>query len=328
MKNQSKRLGQVFLKDNNILDKIVNYADLDSQDKVIEIGCGEGDLTYRLAEKVSLVLVVEIDSRCIESTVNRLLESDVGYVLESRRNVEGIGCSCVELVSESLNKRVLFFLIDFLKVSLKDLLEFSVSANLRIEKNCDAKIVANVPYYISAKIVQKLSKEKTCFQFAVLMFQKEFGEKLKAAPGEKIYTSLTVFSRYHFLVDYGFDVSRRSFFPVPKVDSCVIKFTPRFWSMDNDGFKIDTLENNDKHSDSDINEKLLFNIVQTAFWARRKTFMKCLKTSPFYDFSNDLVVGLPFFKGRESIRGEKLGLSDFFEVYRQLVKGMAGNISL
>ena len=56
--------------------------------------------------------------------------------------------------------------------------------------------------------------------------------------------------------------------------------------------------------------------------------MKCLKTSPFYDFSNDLVVGLPFFKGRESIRGEKLGLSDFFEVYRQLVKGMAGNISL
>ncbi|MBT6120433.1 hypothetical protein HOH45_03090 [bacterium] len=428
MKNQSKRLGQVFLKDKNILDKIIHYAELEPSDVVIEIGCGEGDLTHRLVTMAAHILVIEIDGRCVGATKERLLASDLGFSdvclehefvvsnstivdisssknskLETTRCEKSLSISTrkrqvtfekkatdifpvAELYSETLKKRVSFFLVDFLKLSLKELLLKNLCAknNQKIEF-LTIKIVANVPYYISAKIIQKLAKEKRWFQFAVLMYQKEFGEKLKANPGEKIYTSLTVFSRYHFLLDYGFSVSRRSFFPVPKVDSCVIKLTPQFWGRDNKVFTLierrfvddvqepgfvslsdddseilgDSGSNTEKDSGylgkrldrrvdsfrktkasretrttlvkpdgntmslkNGINEDLLFSIVQTAFWARRKTFMKCLKTSPFIELSGDLVESFSVFEGRPTVRGEVLGLGDFFEVYREALHGV------
>lgn len=258
------KLGQVFLKDKNIVDKIIRFSHISESDHVVEIGCGDGDLSQALASMGQSLTIYEIDPVCIQST-----KTTLGVPLDKDDPESHIRFIQGDILEQSLDKE-------------------------------PAKIVANLPYYISAKIVKWMISQGTKINSATVMLQKEFAQKLTAKPGEKVYTSLTVYSSYYLHTEWGFNVSRNCFQPKPKVDSAVIKLTP-------------------KAPPFEVDENVFFSIVRTSFWGRRKKVMTALKKSPYVKidaaFQNDK--GLEKFK---DIRGEMLSLYDFYELYTHVLK--------
>ena len=178
-----RRKGQNYLIDSNILDKIVEYADLSSKDTVLEIGAGIGTLTIPLAECAKKVIAVEQDPK-------------IAAILEKR--LEDLTISNVEVLNEDATK------IDFP--------EFN-------------KVVSNLPYKISSPITFKLVKYD--FDFAILMYQLEFAERMVAKPGESNYSRLSLMLHFCADIEMLFRVSKHAFFPNPKIASAVIKLIPK-----------------------------------------------------------------------------------------------------
>lgn len=261
---QKQSLGQVFIKDKNIIDKIIATAKLTPEDHVIEIGCGEGWLSKRLSEVAKKVTIIELDERFMGETKDRLGNAD----------------------------NVNFILSDVLKVNLQALL-----GKERV------KVVANIPYYISAKITQWLVDYIDNLDMALIMVQKEFAEKLVAKSGTKAYTSLAVYTQAHFDVSFAFHISRNSFRPIPKVDSGMVMMRPNVFLPES------------------VNREQFFNLVRSSFWGRRKTLLKCLKESPHITIERD-VRDLNFFKTNPQMRGETLELVDFLRLYQELFESM------
>jgi 16S rRNA (adenine1518-N6/adenine1519-N6)-dimethyltransferase len=184
-----KRLGQNFLIDEEILNRIVEVADLSKDDIVIEIGPGMGTLTKKLAKKAQKVLAIEID----ENLIKLLKET-----LKSYSNVEIIQA-------------------DILKINLKKL----TNSELRTP-NSELKVVANLPYYITTPIVIHLLKAREILSNIVIMVQKEVGRRMVAKPRTKDYGALSLLVQYYTKPQIAVKVSRSAFLPEPKVDSCVV----------------------------------------------------------------------------------------------------------
>ena len=184
---QSKRLGQVFLKDRNILDKILASAKLQPTDVVVEIGCGEGWLSAALAKTCATLYIFEIDPRFLAITKDRL----------------------------SAYSHVVYCEGDVIKNTF-----LPISSPL-------FKVVANIPYQISAPITKLLINATTQLSVAVVMVQKEFAQKLIALPNTRLYTSFSLYCQYHLQIRLLFHVSKTCFRPIPKVDSSVIEIIPR-----------------------------------------------------------------------------------------------------
>ena len=186
-----KTLGQNFLIDKNIIDRILVASDISDADLVLEIGPGAGSLSGELAEKAGAYCGVEIDKKLIP-----LLED----MLEDREN------------TMILNK-------DILEVDIYDDI-------LRNYPDYDSyKVVANLPYYITTPIIMKfLESEYPPSQMTVMM-QKEVADRLRAEPGGKDYGSLTVSAGVFCDIEKVMDVSGNCFFPRPDVTSTVLKLT-------------------------------------------------------------------------------------------------------
>lgn len=184
-----KNLGQNFLKDKNIVDKIVNSIEYKENNVVIEIGPGSGALTKELLKKVDNAILYEIDTR-LEKILTKEL---AGY-----------------------NNYKLIF-IDFLEADIQEDLDKYSYDNLYI--------VANLPYYVTTPIINKIVSEKISAKEIVIMVQKEVGDRLSAVPGSREYGGLTVMLNYYFNIEKIINVSKNSFIPKPKVDSAVIKLT-------------------------------------------------------------------------------------------------------
>ena len=186
-----KKFGQNFLRDTNIVKKIVNTSGIDENSLVIEVGPGGAIMTRELASRAKNVLAYEIDTD---------LENELAMKLSSFQNVE-----------------VLFR--DFLKTDIK----------ADIEKYDYDKLlfVSNVPYYITTPIIMKLIKSGLHFNKIVMMVQKEVGNRFSTNPGNREYGSITVLLNYFYNVKKEFFVSKKEFIPVPKVDSVVISFTEK-----------------------------------------------------------------------------------------------------
>ncbi len=255
------KLGQVFLHDTNIITKIIQFSGVAKTDHVIEIGCGHGAMTIPIAQQVKRVSVIEIDEACINVTKEKLSDN---------------------------TGNVMFY--------ADDILSFDLAQHV----NQKTKIMGNIPYYISAKIIKKLM---TClahpFKDAVLMVQKEFAKKCLAKPGDKDYTSLSIYIQNFFQCEYGFTVSKNCFKPVPKVDSAVIKLIPKKEPL------IPDLEHP------------YFKIVNSAFWGRRKPLVSALKKSPHLTLTGD-ISHTPFLKENPTIRGEKVSAEEFYVVYNEI----------
>lgn len=182
-----KSLGQNFLQDQNIINKIASSLTPSKNDLIIEIGPGAGALTKELVKKECDVICFEIDKR-LENILNKL---------ESDNN----------------NLKVIFE--DFLKVNIKTYID--------TKKYDKLYFVGNLPYYITTAIINKIIKESNPYEI-VIMVQKEVAERFNATPGSREYGSLSVFLQYNFKIEKVCDVNKKYFEPIPKVDSTVIKF--------------------------------------------------------------------------------------------------------
>ena len=177
-----KRKGQNYLIDSNILNKIVDNADLSSEDTVLEIGAGIGTLTIPLSEHAKKVIAVEQDPKIAAVLIKRL---------------ETLNISNVEvMVADAVKTDFPYF----------------------------NKVVSNLPYKISSPITFKLFEYD--FDFAVLMYQLEFAERMVAKPGESKYSRLSLMMHFYGRVEMLFEVSKHAFFPNPKISSAVIKLIP------------------------------------------------------------------------------------------------------
>lgn len=179
-----KRLGQNFLRDIKIQQKIIQACHLKDDDTVLEIGPGQGAITRLIAPCVKKLVCVETDRDLIEPL--RLL-----FPNESHGNP-------VEVIHA-----------DFLKWDMSHL-------------PSGIKIVGNIPYYISTPIIEKIISERARVSEAFLTVQLEFGERLIAKEGGKEYGSLTCFVQYYADIKMHFKIKNASFKPAPRVDSCFI----------------------------------------------------------------------------------------------------------
>ena len=181
----SKSLGQNFLIDDSVLSDIVNGAEVNEEDFVIEIGPGVGTLTAQLLNAAKKVVAIELDNDLIP-----ILEGELG----SHPN---------------------FTLIhnDALKVNINEVIGDEKSV----------KLVANLPYYVTTPIIVKLLKEQYNFKSLTIMIQKEVAERMNAEPNCKEYGSLSLLVQYYCKTKIIRKVPPSCFIPRPKVDSIVIR---------------------------------------------------------------------------------------------------------
>lgn len=187
----SKSLGQNFLTDQNIIDKIIRHAGIDQDSRVLEIGPGLGAMTASLAQAASYVLAVEIDK------------------------------SLVPVHQELFSK------IENIDLIYRDILDMDLEDLTQTYLGEDFKLVANLPYYITSPIIIGLLKSQAPIGDMVLMVQKEVAERLVAYKDTKAYGSLTVLVDYLAQAQILFGVSPNVFMPRPKVDSAVISLKKR-----------------------------------------------------------------------------------------------------
>ena len=188
-----KSFGQNFLTDTNILQKIVDTAEIDDQVNVIEIGPGIGALTEFLAERAAEVMAFEIDHRLVPILADTLRDFDN-----------------VTVVNE-----------DILKVDLAQHIQNFKNPDLPI------KIVANLPYYITTPILMHLIESGIPFSEFVVMMQKEVADRISAQPNTKAYGSLSIAVQYYMTAKVAFIVPRTVFVPAPNVDSAILKMVRR-----------------------------------------------------------------------------------------------------
>ncbi|MFN6964822.1 MAG: 16S rRNA (adenine(1518)-N(6)/adenine(1519)-N(6))-dimethyltransferase RsmA [Pyrinomonadaceae bacterium] len=188
-----RSLGQNFLVDPNFIRKIVAALEPTAGDRIVEIGPGRGALTELLVESGAGVTAIELDRELAPALAERFGAS------ERFRVVEG------------------------------DALEFDFRA---LASGAKLKLVANLPYYVSTAILQRLAEQHDAFGSLVLMFQREVVERITARPGTAERGFLTVIAEAHFEIEKLFDVPPQAFRPVPKIWSSVVRLVPRASASD------------------------------------------------------------------------------------------------
>jgi 16S rRNA (adenine1518-N6/adenine1519-N6)-dimethyltransferase len=180
-----KSLGQHFLVDSNILNKVIRTAQIGKEDVVLEVGPGSGEMTLALARLAKKVIAIEIDPKLVA-----ILKRKV----EDYPNVE---------VAQN----------DILKVDFKHFFK---------RERRPIKVVANLPYQISTPLLFRFVESKEAFSTFTLTLQKEVAERMVAFPGRKEYGPLSIFIQMFSDVSICFFIKRSAFFPRPKVDSAVV----------------------------------------------------------------------------------------------------------
>ena len=196
----NKSLGQNFLVDDNIINKIIDSSDLSKEDLVIEIGPGLGVLTNQLLQKAYKVIAIEIDEKMVEVISDRFKFF-----------------SNLKIIND-----------DVLKVNLNELIKLEKKeALINGTKIRSVKVVANLPYYISTPIIMKLLEERLDINSIIVMVQKEVADRLIAKTGTKLSGAITYAVEYYAETEEIVYVEKSSFIPSPKVDSKVIKLKIR-----------------------------------------------------------------------------------------------------
>ena len=190
----NKNLGQNFLIDEQVIEKIFSSSEIGKEDCVIEIGPGLGTLTKELLEKAGKVISIELDKKMIPILKDRFL---------LYKNFE--------LIND-----------DVLRVDLKKIIDDEKENGFK-----DVKIVANLPYYITTPIIMKLLEEKLDLKSIIVMVQKEVADRLIAVPSNKDTGAITYSVYYYAKGEEILEVPKTSFIPEPEVTSKVIKLDIR-----------------------------------------------------------------------------------------------------
>ncbi|MEQ1832291.1 MAG: 16S rRNA (adenine(1518)-N(6)/adenine(1519)-N(6))-dimethyltransferase RsmA [Candidatus Eisenbacteria bacterium] len=256
-----KRFGQNFLIREELCERIVEHSHLREDDVAVEIGPGAGALTLRIARRVKHLIAVEKDIGLAE------------YLREECGDVPRI--TIVE----------------------GDFLEFDLAAAAAAHGVDRLVVVGNIPYNVTTPILEHLFASQKVVRTAVLLVQKEYAERLAAAAGTPEYGALTLFARYHALMEPLMTLRSGAFWPRPTVDSMLVRFFLR------------------EHPPVEAPEALLFRIIRASFQQRRKQLFSTLENA----------LGLP----REQVervgrqagialtrRGETLTLDEFARLAR------------
>jgi 16S rRNA (adenine1518-N6/adenine1519-N6)-dimethyltransferase len=254
-----KRFGQHFLHDEQVLTRIASIATSGKPCNLLEIGPGLGALTEHLLATMDQVTVVELDR-------------DLAARLSQR------------------------FCSSRLKVHQMDVLRCDIKT---LEWPCPGesiRVVGNLPYNISTPLVFHLLSQLPVIESMIFMMQKEVGNRLTAGPGSKSYGRLSIMTSLQLETEILFDVPPESFSPPPKVDSCVLRLSPKLGA------------------DTGINRELLETLVTAAFSQRRKTLRNNL--AHLVDQTQFDSAGID-----PSLRAEALSV----EAYLQLVRVLDTN---
>lgn len=255
-----KKYGQNFLNDQNtVLERIMEVSQVSSDDEVLEIGPGEGALTELLLQRAKKVNCVEIDK-------------DLEKIL--RKKFDG-------------NPKFNLHMGDILETDLREI----IGAN--------TKVVANIPYYITSPIINKLIEHRDLIDEVYLMVQKEVGERVSATSGKE-RSVLTLAVEYFGEAEYLFTIPKEFFTPVPKIDSGFIGI--KFYK--------------DKRFENIIDENIFFKYVKGAFSNKRKNIVNNLAT---LGISKDKIQGVLTELGISfNERAENLSIEQFIELAKLL----------
>jgi 16S rRNA (adenine1518-N6/adenine1519-N6)-dimethyltransferase len=225
MLRAKKSLGQNFLEDERVAGRIVEALGPRDDETILEIGPGRGALTSRLVERAGRLVAIELDREL------------------------------AELLRERFARHGNFQLIE------ADALDTDLCA--LVAPDSRARVVANLPYYISTAILQRLIEQRECISEMVLMLQREVVERITAPPGSGERGYLTVLVEAYASAETLFDVSPASFRPVPKVWSTVVRLLVR------------------PRMNVEINDEARFRkLVSAGFAQRRKTILNNLRSAP------------------------------------------------
>jgi len=265
-----KQLGQNFLADKKIIEKIIEKSGLNSHDIVLEIGPGQGSLTYALAQKVKKVIAVEKDEKLYY------------YLLKKFERIKN-----VEFVNE-------------------DILKFANSREFIANfTNKKYKIVGNIPYYLTSFLLRRIFELKNKPSEIILMLQKEVAERLVAKKGKMnlLAISVQIFAEPEIL----FQVSKNSFWPKPKVDSAVVKFSIFNLPAGEAGFQF-----------SNIDLDKFFNLVHAGFRAKRKLLANNLAKG--LDIPKDKIYDIFRVVGIDTnARAQDLSVEQWLEIYKRSI---------
>ncbi|MCK4592806.1 16S rRNA (adenine(1518)-N(6)/adenine(1519)-N(6))-dimethyltransferase [Candidatus Parcubacteria bacterium] len=271
-----KSLGQNFLIDENVLGKIVQTAELNKDDVVIEIGPGFGTLTEELSEKCGKVIAIEKDKKLAELLERKLSGYSHPSPLPEREGVvklsdKGNWSGIVKIPNTKYQiPNTVVINDDILRVDLEEFInKYSFGGKY--------KLVSNIPYYITSPIIKLFLESDIQPELIVLLMQKEVAERICAEPGKLsvLALSVQVYGEPE-IVDY---VDKSSFYPEPKVDSAILKIK------------------NIKKNFSDEHYKNLFRIIKIGFSSKRKKL------------ANNLSAGLHIGKTQSEELLEKAGIS-------------------
>jgi len=260
-----KRMGQNFLVRENLAERIVEHCRLRGDEVAVEIGPGAGALTARLAARAGTLIAVERDA--------------------------GLAAMLREELAE----------IPRLELVEGDFLELDLAAAARAHGVERLVVVGNIPYAITTPVLERIFAQKRAVTRAVLLVQKEYAERLAAAAGTAEYGALTLFARYHALLDPLLAVRASAFWPRPEVDSMLVRFFPR------------------EQAPVEAEEALLFRIIRGAFQMRRKQLANTLEQSlelPRGD--GERLCRAAGLDGRR--RGETLTLEEFARLARSAAR--------
>lgn len=268
--NFKKSLGQNFLTDINVLHKIVDAAEITLEDDVIEVGPGIGALTEQLAKRAHQVMALEIDERLIPVLDETLAPYSNVTVLQQ----------------------------DVLKADLQKLIAENFDGQHHL------KLVANLPYYITTPIIMHLLESPVQLDAIVVMMQKEVAQRLTAQPKTKDYGSLSIAVQYYTDAEIAFIVPKTVFVPQPKIDSAVVKLTPK------------------KPIKQPQDEQQFMRLVKGSFAHRRKTLWNNLQGIYGKDAETKakLEKGLAEVGIAKTIRPEALTISDFIDLANALIE--------
>jgi len=268
----NKSLGQNFLINDDVIEKIIEASEISNEDLIIEIGPGLGTLTSRILEKAGKVIAIELDKRMVK-------------ILQERFSLY----NNFELINE-----------DVLKVDIEELIQ-KEKQNKNIKQ---AKIVANLPYYITTPIIMKLIEDKLDIESITVMVQKEVAKRLTAEPGTNLSGAITYSINYYCIPQEVITVSSNSFIPEPEVESEVIKLKIR----SNPPVEVQNVEN-------------FFKLIKVSFLQRRKTLINAVTNSKFIEkekFRNILKT----LEINEKVRGESLSLKEFARISNECTKNL------
>lgn len=280
----NKSLGQNFLINDEVIRKIVEGAEISKEDLVIEIGPGLGTLTNELLKYAGKVIAIELDKRMIEILTDR-------FKLYNN----------FELINE-----------DVLKVDLNNIIKQNLTESCKkhtsniqpLTSNIkSAKIVANLPYYITTPIIMKLLEENLPIESITVMIQKEVADRIINKPGGRNSGAITYSVYYYAKSEEVLKVMANSFIPEPSVESKVIKLNIR---------KENVVEVQ--------NKELMFKIIKYAFMQRRKTLVNALEKSDVFKSKKEIIEILKKLRINEKIRGEELSLEDYANITNFVTK--------